>query len=458
MKDKKKKPSINQKNTSIPQLGNEDTLIKQSDIRISQKPPTNSLNNNQNLKEENVNIEKKEVEIKYNPIIDTEKDILRTGNEKNNINNIEGELLQDQIKNNNSHIKEEEKTKKKLEIDNEEYIPNYIGKLCFEPLLLFIYDCKKKSFHAQKYENLLQDFEDLNDTSSCCNGDNKLFVSGGNKINGEIINKLWIFDLIEYNVEEPIEIPPKNNHSMIYIPKNYIFFIGGNEINTFYLDINEKKIENWDNLNKKRIEPALIQINNYLYVFDNVNKNEINNNFELTFEKTDLLSSQPKWELIKPELSKEVLGTQFIPKYFGVSKKSDNNIIFLGGTNSNENDNLDKVNNYEYNIQENLIDFSQVPFVNITLKEKKFLCYNNKNDIYLILPDFYFNCPKVVFYINNKNMIKVIDYKQNMKKKEKEIIDIYNNLNIREENNRFKNFDFNMPKYTNKIENEIIDY
>ena len=84
----------------------------------------------------------------------------------------------------------------------------------------------------------------------------------------------------------------------------------------------------WGNLNKKRIEPALIQMNNYLYVFDNINKNE--NSIDLSFEKTDLLSDKPNFELIRPNLDENIKGN-IIPKFFGVAKESEDNIIFLGG-------------------------------------------------------------------------------------------------------------------------------
>lgn len=86
---------------------------------------------------------------------------------------------------------------------------------------------KKNSFHVQKYDQVLIDLSKLNKTSSCCNGANKLFISGGIDENNEIVDKLWIFDLVDYSVEEPIQICPKNDHSMIYIPGQYIFLVGG---------------------------------------------------------------------------------------------------------------------------------------------------------------------------------------------------------------------------------------
>ena len=303
----------------------------------------------------------------------------------------------------------------------------------------------------------MQNFDELNSSSSCCNGgDNKLFASGGINNNGEIMDKLWIFDLVDYSVEDPIKIQKKNNHSMIYIPKKYIFIVGGNDENVLYFDINEQKVENWSELNKKRLEPALIQVNNYLYVFDNINKVEDNHNtFELSFEKTNLLSSKPNWELIQPDLSTDILGSKFIPKFFGVAKESSDDIIFLGGNILDENENLDDFHNYKYDIKNNIIEFSDVPFVNIVLKEKAFLPFNNKNDVFFILPDFYKKCPQVVFFVKNKQLVKVVDYKPNYKNEGKRINKLEQNTDINRENSMFKKYSFNMPKKV--VENEIIE-
>jgi hypothetical protein len=404
--------------------------------------PQNNLNNKENpisnAKENNIdNMENPESNI----VISGSPSNLNNGKSTNDEN-----ILRNPINESQSYIEENNK----LNISDEEYIPSQIGKLCFDPILLFVYDSKKNSFHVQKYDQVLIDLSKLNKTSSCCNGANKLFISGGIDENNEIVDKLWIFDLVDYSVEEPIQICPKNDHSMIYIPGQYIFLVGGNDDSTLYLNIEDSKVKNWANLNKKRLEPALIKVNNFLYVFDNVNKNEELNDFEITFEKTNLLSSRPTWELIRPNLATEILGTKIIPKFFGVSKESEEDIIFLGGNILDEHDNLEDIKNYKYNIEKNLIEFSEVPFANIQLTEKKFHSFNNKNDIFFILPDFYKKCPQVVFYIKNKNIIKVIDYMPNSKI-EKKKLDVNVKYDINFENENFK-YNFNMPKIVEKNE------
>ena len=364
----------------------------------------------------------------------------------------EGHLLSSNKK---QIIKEDEKVQSILTLDVEPYIPKYIGKLCFQPFDLFIYDIKKKIFHVQKYryeDN--SNFEKLTNSSSCCNGDNKLFISGGIDSEENIIDKLWIFDLINYQVECLSNLAPKNNHSMIYIPSKYIFLVGGNDQNVSYFDINEKKLESWGELNKKRLEPALIQMNNYLYVFDNVNTNE--DNIELNFERTDLLSDKPNFELIEPNLSLNI-GENIIPKFFGVARESEESIIFLGGNILDEQNDVNNIKNYRYNINENIIEFSEVPFVNIQLKEKTFLNFNNKNDIYIILSDFYRKCPQVVFYIKNKKKIKVVNYKQDISQINSERVE-ENNLVLKEENinSKLRSYNFNMPKNKENINENII--
>ena len=368
---------------------------------------------------------------------------------ENNINQIEENNILFSAQENN--INEDEKIKSLIQIDQDPYIPNYLGKLCFAPISLFVYDLQKKVFHIQNYkieEN--NNLEKLNSSSSYCNGDNKLFVSGGISNEGEIIDNLWIFDLINYDIELISNLAPKNNHSLIYIPSNYIFLVGGNDEKVLYYDIQEKKIELWEELNKKRLEPALIQINDYLYVFDNVNKS--GDNIEISFERTNLLASKPKFELITPQLSENISGS-IIPKFFGAAKESEESIIFLGGNILDEQDDNKDIKNYKYNIIDNKIEFSEVPFVNIQLKEKNFFNYNNKNDIYLILPDFYRKVPKVAFYIKSKNIIKIVDYMPNVISPKKE-----NNMKEdSKENAKFKSYNFNMPKNKENISDNIIN-
>ena len=233
IKEKRKEPINNQSKSTT----NQPSDINQNSMKEQNVPP--SPKDTPNKLEENPQISQKEITLQdqsypqtdiNNPANQSERPVLLSKNENKNLNQIdakEGELLENKnISDNNNNI---------LDFCKEEYIPSCIGKLCFDPIILFIYNSKKNFFNTQKYEYTLIDFEELNNTSTCCNGDNKLFVSGGIDKNDKAVDKLWIFDLLDYNVEGPIQMNGKYSHTMIFIPKKYIFFVGGNDENVFYL-------------------------------------------------------------------------------------------------------------------------------------------------------------------------------------------------------------------------------
>ena len=296
--------------------------------------------------------------------------------------------------------------KNQLQINTEEIIPELVGKPFNDPFEIYIFNIKEKNIKIQPYDTQIIEKFFLNEFnnifSAYCNGNNKLYMSGGEKNNSEIINKLWIIDLFNKQIQETPLLSPKKYHSMIFIPDNYVFFIGGNDENTFYYDIKKSTFYDWSELNKKRIQPSLIRVSNYLYCFDSI-KDE-NNDF--TLEKTDLNNNDSEWILLKPKLD---LSFQF-PKFFGVANYSNDEIIFLGG---NFDDNIGKNNlvNYLYHINKNEIETSDVPYINYSLKEKTFIKYNK--NIFYILPDFNRNNPEVIFYTKNKNITKKIILKPN---------------------------------------------
>ena len=195
---------------------------------------------------------------------------------------------------------------------------------------------------------------------------------------------------------------------MISISDNYIFIVGGNDKKTFYFDDNDSKAYNWADLNKERIEPALIRISNILYCFDKLN-NE--NNERLTFEKTDLIKEKHEWILIKPKIDLFIKNQKLTQKYFCVASKNNNEIIFLGGNMENK-ENIN-VNNFKYIIDKNIIEYSDIhiPYKNYKFKEKTFLIYNKNAES--ILPDLDRQNPEVIFYIKNKNKIENVIFKLN---------------------------------------------
>ena len=321
-----------------------------------------------------------------------------------------------------------------IKISDDEIIPDLIGKPFNDPFEVFIFSKDDKSLKIQNYDQMVVNNLNLNyynATSAYCNGNNHLYISGGEKKNGEVIDYFWDIDLKNRNIAEPIQIPPKKYHSMIFIPNNYVFIVGGNDKKTFYFNTENAEVSEWANLNNIRIEPALQRISNYLYCFDNINKG---NKDIFTLEKTDLNSNNPEWILLIPKMNIPIgKGEKLEQKFFGVSKDEENNIIFLGGNIDNYNYNNNIIYNYKYNSDLNIIEVSKVPYRKYNFKEKTFLSY--KNNIDFILPDFNKQHPEVVFFVKNKNKIESIDYEPKLNSPLKA---------LKPPTSDFK-YDFNMP-------------
>ena len=321
-------------------------------------------------------------------------------------------------------------------------IPNYIAKPFSNPFELFIFRKKDKILKIQKYpEEIIQNnnLNNFNISSAYCNGNNNLFISGGETEYSEKILTFWIIELENQEIST-IPMPLwKKNHSMVYLPNNYVFFVGGNDLKTFYYDIKMNEFISWVDLNKKRIEPALALVNNYLYCFENTNLylNSNSNTDKFTIEKTDITSENPTWIFIKPNINL-LFGNQ---KFFGVINNG-NNIIFIGGNMDSEDnfmqgdDNNNKFN-LKYDINLNIIEPSDIPFKDYYLKEKTFLPFNENIDY--ILPDFNRFHPEVLFYQKTKNKLSLVKYESF---RGDNISNIYN-----KSYHDYK-YDLNMPRLT----------
>ena len=290
--------------------------------------------------------------------------------------------------------------------------PDYIGKPFSNPFEIFVFHKKNKILKVQKYpQETIQknNLNYFNISSAYCNGGNSLFISGGETENLESIQKFWKIDLEDQEILTTSMLVGKKNHSIIYIPNNFIFIVGGNDLRTFYYDIKMNEFISWVDLNKKTIEPSLALVNNYLYCFENVNL-KINSmrNDAFILEKTDITSENPAWMLIKPNINL-LFGNQ---KFFGTIN-NNNNIIFIGGNMYNEdsfigNNNDNNKYNLKYDVNLNTIEPTNIPFKEYYLKEKTFLPYNENIDY--ILPDFNRFHPEVLFYQKNKNKLSLVKY------------------------------------------------
>ena len=326
-------------------------------------------------------------------------------------------------------------------------IPEMIGKPFNDPFCVFAFIKKKKILKMLKFED--KELYGLNDYyglyTAYCNGDDKLYISGGEK-GKKYVEKFWKIDLKTLEIE-CFDMIPKKNHSMIVIPGNYVFIVGGQDKKTFYYDHENSGFFGWKSLKRNRTEPALILVNNYLYCFDNVYSKEFKNEF--TFEKTDLNSENHEWELIQPIMS--LPNMKMNQKFFGVVKKDDD-ILFIGGNmdyDEFKEDGAMIAKNYKLNINSNKLEESELPFTEYNLKEKTFLPYNE--NIYYIFPDFNKNHPEVIFYRKDKNKVQLVKYESQVEPEENTIV--RKNVNDLPAGKIIKinRLDFNQPKLDEKL-------
>ena len=307
-----------------------------------------------------------------------------------------------------------------------------IGKPLSNPFQVQVYNRNNnqiKLINFDKNEILNNKIENYSIDSAYCNGNDHLYISGGENKNNLILNDFWDIDLKNKKIEKICDlIEPKKNHSMICISEKYIFIVGGNSKQTFYYDIEKKEINNYANLNIDRIEPALIQIEDELYCFDNLKKG----NNEITFEKTNLKES-PKWEIIKPQCDEN-----FTQKFFGALKLDNENILFIGGYMLKDNINNNDLMNFKYNIKNNIISRSDIPFQEMNLSEKNLYKIDKMKE--LIIPEYKKEEPEIIIINKEKKLIKKFPFELNNTKNKSSSLKL---RNIKE--NPLKTYNYNMP-------------
>ena len=314
-----------------------------------------------------------------------------------------------------------------------------IGKPLSNPFQVQVYNRNNNQIKLINFDNneiLKNKIENYTIDSAYCNGNNHLYISGGENKNSLVLNDFWDIDLKNEKIEKICDlIEPKKNHSMICISEKYIFIVGGNSKQTFYYDIEKKEIKNYANLNIDRIEPALIQIEDELYCFDNLKKG----NNEITFEKTNLKENK-KWEIIKPEIKEN-----FSQKFFGTSILDNDNILFIGGYMLKDSNNKNLMN-YKYNIKENIISESDIPFKEMNLSEKNSYKIDEKKDV--IIPEYKKEEPEIMIFDKTKKSIKKISFESDDTKSQKKTL----SSTIRS-GKPLKTYNYNMPLFTdNDIE------
>ena len=193
--------------------------------------------------------------------------------------------------------------------------------------------------------------------SAFCNSINCLYISGG-ELSDKTINNFWIINKNTYVISKNSMPIFKKYHSMLYIPDNYILIAGGDSLNTIIYDIENKEFIKWASMNKKHFQPGLFIYGDYVYAFSSLNDKNNNNIF---FEKTNLTSKKSKWEKVYPKFDNNI---KLDCHFFGISKYSEGNILFLGGEKNNS--------NYLYNPMDNILSKSNGQFTNIPFWDKTF--------------------------------------------------------------------------------------
>jgi hypothetical protein len=247
------------------------------------------------------------------------------------------QLLQELVKQNSSQPLNNEIDNAELSIELEDLCYNgdasyqNYEKIIFpksNPISLYIYSPKENIINLQnipeKNINLFE-LNKFNEGSAYCNGYNELYISGGNDNNKDF----WMINNSNYEIKKKNMLSNKKNHSMIYInfkeENEWVFIAGGEDTKTFYYDIKKNYFINWGNSLETHIKPALIQVGEYLYIFDEINNRK---NF---FERTKIIEPTRKWEKIVPNFDKKIMAN--FPSKFGVSFDSDGKILLLGGNN-----------------------------------------------------------------------------------------------------------------------------
>ena len=296
--------------------------------------------------------------------------------------------------------------------------------------------------------------------SSFCNSShNILYISGGiTPSTNEPHSLFWSINLStsEISLHSTSLLCPKSSHGMIFIPEQYIFFIGGNTTSTFYYDITKNTFNNWAELNYKRIEPAMYIINNtYLYIFDNVRVSDKN---EINFERTNL-HKKPTWRIVTPVYPEGFDMKYFNQKFFSVCPlgRDETQVLFLGGNASND---VNKC--FMFDLKSLCLSVSEVNFEPFDSSIKTFMRLSKNNDF--VFPNVNRNNLYVILYNKQTHQIKKVRFNNSNNNNNNNVttqkvmttnlttINLTTNPNISFiQEVKEKKYNFGMPKSSNNL-------
>ena len=298
-----------------------------------------------------------------------------------------------------------------MEVEEVENQPNNIGNNLDEdfniiykpksnPFSIFSFNIKLGLVTLEPYSEdaiNLYELNKFNNSSAYCNSQYDLFISGGNADNN-ISNIFWIIDKNKKIITKT-EMPfPKENHSMIFLKEKYILVTGGNDLKTFFYDINKNLFISCADLNHKCSKPALFRYNNFIYCLCDLD--EENQCFERLCLEGDLSSS--KWENIYPSFG-NASDSVFSVKNFGVTSEAYNGVIILAGGN------ITKNNTYVYDIENNILSLSSGKNESVFLEEKSFYRYENDTDYFVNFSGDFVNKQEIVFVHQKSKSVILVD-------------------------------------------------
>ena len=315
------------------------------------------------------------------------------------------------------------------------------------PFGIYILNPKDYSIFLKQFslkEERDNELNKLNENSAYCNSTNDLYVSGG-IYNNNCINNFWIINNESFGIKKLNMKYPKANHSMIYLnynDKELIFIAGGDDLKTFYYDIEDKKFVNWGKMNYKHFRPALIHIGDYLYCFDTSEKDGI------IFERTNLNDISNKWEKISPDFENKKL-KNFTNVGFAANLCIKDKILFCGGDSVN-------MNTYLYDVYKNMIRSNdKCEDILFTFTDKNF--YKVNNSISIALP--YSLSEEKEILISNKNNYSLDKINLNKKDKNKSEKLIFENKFLKPQESLIGkvNIEFKTEDITDEKENVEIN-
>jgi len=196
-----------------------------------------------------------------------------------------------------------------------------------------------------------------------CNANGCLYFSGGETEQTydpdktvSKYNDFFYIDLRELNENnnkiDKRELPNLNEsrtwHSMIYVPKKYIFIVGGSNTKSVELyNMDTKELTKDSDLNDYRSESSLCLVNNtYLYAFYGF---VIHQEYNKSIERCNLLREKREWEYVDYKNAIENSENNFKISFFGISYFNNNQILLIGGDDNGDEKHYD----YIYKIGEN---------------------------------------------------------------------------------------------------------